>query len=485
MMTILAFGYKFFSTAYAIDSEIMINQVTRFRRNWTSLGRYFLYLMSKVFRFSLDFNPSFLSLWTYLLLILSNLLILYLFFLQGIKNRPAMFAFSAIYLSSPIIIEQTIFTMQSAEVLLSTCFIVISLILISFFSNSANGKRYWYLVVAAILDIIAFGTYSSLFVLFIVLTLMILVIRLSRTNDRIGFQRYLGQVIPFLTIFIFSYVTNVLLVSISKRVIGVNQSSQYFNSKIGIRTLGFVDYIQTLKNSFISNFLTLHNKYFFWVLLAGFLLGVIMTLIHHKVNWLLQIVTLGFAFVFSLTSLIMLGNVVPIRVLFPAVPVTAAFFMLFITANIERKEFLRIVIAGIAIISFCQAKVTSDLCYSSELIYRDDLNRTQQLVSKLSNQGLTSVNQYQLAVIGNYHETDPQVLKGDVVGFSFYEWDHETLRNSSRRVSGLWQSLGYQVRTISKEDYVKLKHDLEQNPKPQAVFVYNNIIVINLDYIAN
>ncbi len=92
----ISFGYKFFSTAYAIDSEIFINNVTKYRRNWTSLGRYFLYLMSKPFRFSLNLNPSFLSIITYGLLTISNFLILYLFYVCGVRKRKAMLVFSGI-----------------------------------------------------------------------------------------------------------------------------------------------------------------------------------------------------------------------------------------------------------------------------------------------------------------------------------------------------------------------------------------------------
>ncbi|MFD1411370.1 glucosyltransferase domain-containing protein [Lapidilactobacillus gannanensis] len=378
-------------------------------------------------------------------------------------------------------IEQTIFTMQSAEVIIAVNMIIASAIIIKQVTYVHSLKTWFFFSLAIILNVLAFGTYSSLFVLFIVLTLMIIELDLFHLSDQITLKCYFFKILPYMLVFIMSYFIHSFLVWISKSLVGVSRNSQYFNSQIGIKNLGISAYIKHIYDGFINNFLTLHNKYFFWLLLLTFLISLVLVVIRKRPNLGWQLLTIFLIFIFSLTSFLILGKITPIRVLFPSVPIVAAFFTMFIMLNIRRNVFSNILFAAFVLVIFGQAKVTSDLCYSSELVFQDDVLLTHQLVGDLHAEGVKNINNYQLAVIGDYHETNPQILKGDVVGYSFYEWDHEMLRNSSRRVSGLWQSLGYSVQTVSKSDYLRLLEHVKLQGDNRRIFIYDDIIVIDLN----
>lgn len=476
---LLCYSYKLTNINYSIDTEVFINNSIKFRRDWTSLGRYFLYFLSIPFRFSTDINPQFLNIIAYTLLAISNIFLLYILFLCRIKTKLSYFVFSGFYLSSPIVIEQTNFILQAPEVLLSVVAILGSCYFMIKYINTGKIK---YPFFSILINVFSFATYSSIFIMFIILAIII--------NELIhfhspyeGFKDYFFSYLLWIIVFGISYIWNYIFTLLSKYYLG-DLDDSYLSSRLGLLNMQPIDYVRMIENNFFNDVLNIHSKYFIWLLPVFFVTSLLMMISKKErplKDKLFSCLNMSFLFLFSLSGFFIVGQIYPIRSLFPHLPITIAFFAMYCTFLLKNQSVKKIITIPFFILIAAQIKVTSDFCYSAEMVARDEYQLTQKIFNRLDDSVIKNINQYKLIVNGAFSGRNPGIIKGDAIEYSFYEWDNSLSIGSSGRVAGYWKSLGYSIQSPTEKEYKKIiAHYLDSS---ELVKVESNFIIVNLNTI--
>lgn len=476
---LLCYSYRLTGMSYSIDTEVFINNPMQFKASWASLGRYFLYLLSVFFRFSTDINPQFLNILAYFFLMISNLILLYVFFLCGVKSRLSYLVFSGFYLSSPIIIEQTNFIMQAPEVALSTVAISVSVYFMTRYVNTGKMK---YPLYSILINVFSFATYSSVFLMFIVLTVII------NELDHIdkpykNMKDYFFSYLPWVIVFLISYVWNYIFTLLSKYYLGGLDGS-YISTKLGIFNMKLSDYVATIRQNFFTDILNFHSKYFLWLLPILFILNLLILIFKKEISFktrFFSCLNMFFLLVFALSGFFIIGQIYPIRSLFPYLPITIAFFAMYCINLLGNRLVKKGAIAILLLLIIGQIKVTSDFCYSAEMVARDEYQLTQKIFNQLDDSVIKNINQYKLIVDGSFSGENPGIIKGDAVGYSFYEWDNSLKTGTTNRVAGYWNSLGYAVQKPTDDEYdVVAAHYLDPS---KLVKVEEEFIIVDLNAI--
>ena len=104
-------------------------------------------------------------------------------------------------------------------------------------------------------------------------------------------------------------------------------------------------------------------------------------------------------------------------------------------------------LAAACLFGLAQGKQTVQLTRTAYEVYRQECALSEELIRAVRETGAPDDAAVQL--VGRW-SPDPSggLVRGETIGNSFFEWDTEKAYGSTERVVGLWNTLGYEYRTV-------------------------------------
>lgn len=224
------------------------------------------------------------------------------------------------------------------------------------------------------------------------------------------------------------------------------------------------------------------------MILFGFIFSLIVLMIYiykffsDKENRGKNTVVLLLVLVLAATPFLMpilLGAPVPIRVnLNFSLFVAIAWFLLYCSVKNKGLKFLLILLVLWG--SFYQSLAVSRLFYSDYNRYEEDKGLAAQLNDRISTLAADENSTYPVVYIGQHtQEARPNIIKQEVLGYSFFEWDG----GNPIRMRNFMNSLGYEFlepSSVQIEEGKKLSLDMPSWPASGSVAVKKEMIIVKL-----
>jgi hypothetical protein len=474
-ITIITYAPKIFYYNYSLDTQIMINNPYSCLYWWIEIERWGLAFFKLITSFGMNINVAFINIITYILLAISAIILSYIFWRVGIK-KEYLYLGSFIYLTSPVIIEQTNWILQSVEVVFAFCVLYIGILMIQLYFES---KKSYFIYLSTILTIIAFSIYPSLITAFITLSLAIIYLTFK---DK-GLLKYLKKGLICSIVFVISFITNKLITWSLVKILKLHEMGPLYSSWIW--RMNFQDFVFSFSKSFIQYFI-LYNQYFLFAttFLSLFLIMVIFKKkigIESKFTSFTSIVGI---YITCILPLVMLGGIGPIRVYPPTVPIALFFLTITFLSNLSKPSLKKISVILLLILCFGQMKISSDFGMSEKVQFEQEILLLNEIKALLSDLNINNTEQYKLAVIGKKTFHNNQIIKGDSIGVSFFEFGDETPVRTSRNVNEFFFSQGLKFSEISSEEYQKAltqRNNMGNFPDKNSIKIIGDILILKFE----
>ena len=386
-------------------------------------------------------NPLFAGVFTILLLTCAAILWNYLFTsVSGIDRGPAVYAFSLLLCSSPVLMEVFYFKVQALEIAAGLCLVAVSLLCTFRFATDDRRRSLW-LSGAVLCMLIYMSIYQALVPLFVVgaqicfllyFGLRPLAAQISReTSDAApasaqtsGIRDMLRFTSRFILAFILGFGCNELL------------SALFFS-----HGNAYIDQLFFWGSRPVTECLYHIGAYAFKTLLGFGIYFPPTYLILFFFALLLFLITPGIAsdnmsrlLVLDLLLLglspiylpIAIGGRIPVRAQL-TLPFTLAFFAWLFYALINRYQTGRKALslgAALALVLTCYLQLYTDLDlgYTDQMRYQTDALIAHDLINAIDL--LQEEHAYPVVFVGSYEQDlNPSCVIGEVTGHSMFAWD--------------------------------------------------------------
>lgn len=468
LLLIFVYFVKIFFYSISIDTEVIINDFYGQTSGWVELGRYSLKIIKKIFNLN-PFNYHFSNLMSVLFLISAIIILYYIFYRKFYlkKSNLKFFVFSSLIATSPILAEQLNFTLQSFEVTL--CFIIFDLGVICILKETTQKK---YRIILDIISILCFviclGCYQSFMVLLIAIFIIYITMLSKQTKEEL-----IKICIRLMTIVLLSLIGYLCATKIFQYILKV-PSSSYLSSQIKwISNSVF----EVLKLLIIDLDEIIFGKSIFYNF--SYLLAVILTIyniIKNKKNKIYCFMNI-FVLLSPFTLMIFMGQSEAYRAQF-TLPIVVAFISVLIF-NTENKVFKNVIYSLLFIVILIQSNTTFNLFSSDYHRYVEDEHFATEIMSKIND-----YKNNQLVFVGYRTIKNKQSqLRGETMGYSFFEWDIYSNLGVNSRAIGFMQTLGYDLLkpTIEQYEYAKTEaKKMDVYPSKNSILYDNGLIIIRL-----
>ena len=465
----IIYGFKLFNYSISIDTERIILDSKALIDSWYSIGRYSLGFLKFILGLS-PFNYYVANLIMIIIFPISVFIMCYLISClnkKGNLSNLKIILFSLLVLTSPIFCEQFNFTLQCAEVAISFLILDVGLFFLIF---SINNNKKWPLLISIISFIECLGCYQSFAELIAFGVFLILFYVHNEKNKEICKCTYInifivlaGCIVGYLAVskvvcFILEighseYLTSQIL-WLNKPILSVIRSILASIKRVILGeglfyTLGFlvacgISIWYSIKNFKNNKFSSIYN---FFILLCPFLL------------------------------LLLLGTMQAYRAQF-AYPFVMAYFIVFVF-NYDYKICFKYIMLFVAVlISFRQFRITESLFMSDYLNYEYEKVLVNQIINSIEYDKLEDKT---LIFIGSKNSNIG--LKGETIGYTFFEWDNSYIIGSNGRIQSLFGILNYNYKLPTVDEYntaLEKASDMNVYPSEGSIIYYDNIIVIKL-----
>lgn len=472
VLTIITYSSKLFLYSYSIDTELFIRNGVPFKW-WVSLGRYGLAILAWPLTIGLNVNVILTNIVTYGLLFLSIVFLMFIIWRTAFKiNKIWLFIAGGLYLTSPIMLEQTNFILQSIPVMVALNLLYGAILCIQYFDES---HQWPFFAVAVILAVGAFSVYPSLQVAFVILAL----ISLYLLHAKLPFLEYLIKAIPYVGVLISAGLLNRLFSKIMMMLLATEPTNylkgMYIIGKVPFK-VWLVQVLRTVKHTFFG--LTYFNfGLATWLSIFCLIAGLFLLLIKKTQSLSYTVIVMGSVLITDLAigaPVLLMGRLGPIRSYAPTFSIAVLFLTLLLVTNISSRWIKGILAAGLMIGLAGQVKITNDFGVSEYNQFQAELQFKTQLENQLDNTQIESKNHYKLAIYGTKDFASDQIMRGNVLGKSFFEWDAGTERGVTGRVSSFLFNQGLDIPPVSPTDYQRLSANVAQ----MAVFPANNSVKV-------
>ena len=402
IITLLFSLYKIINTSFGYDTDLLILYPKYIMDSWLSLSRYSLVFFKYIFHLYNNIDLRLFNIITYFNVFIYC--IIYLYFLNINKERNLLrnILSIAIVITSPILLEQYNFTLQSPEVSFGMILMMFSFITTYKFLKSG---RMIYSFITFILLVLCFGIYQS-FINLYVLGALVCIYKL---------KDYKKNIFKTMIIFIISFMCYYLISGVVISLFDIEKSS-YLSSQIGWFDGVFSSLIIVLKN-------------FYYVMIGkgsllnlGYLMCFITLLLYlirsKKISFdmfLLILIVLSPLLLNSVT-----GSRITGRSLF-SIPFMMSFiFFEFYDFKLVKMFFVILLISQIV---HCYLLLTSD--YKR---YVKDIEISRKIYSDCGDASIFYLYGIEKS------EENMNILKGEEMGKSFFEWSPDGINVSDYRV---------------------------------------------------
>lgn len=479
---LLTYWARLISESFSIDTELYLENYLSSYEWWLNLERWGLVLLNKILKVGPLIIPH-ANFLTILFIFIYSILFNYLFYINiGDKYKEKylkyQFILPIIFITSPIFAEQYNFVIQSSSVSLAICFVATSLILVTKSENAKNSlSKYSLIITSIVLATIAFGTYQSIPLLYILVVICCYILKCI-SDENPSWLYLLKQIILFV-------INAGLYFALAKLLSEGNNYLNFAWSKSGINCLYDIYYSVI---SIVKCETPFYN--------ISFLIAMIMLLainiyffIKKKNNLGIMLSSLGLA-LSPFFIMIVTGTYALKRTQFNY-SFTIGFIILLFAITLESKKMknlFTVLIMTLAIgIAYNQSVITANFFYSDNVRYQNDVlyaNKLQSMIEQ--SKWYDSSKEYTLILIGkNEANAVNNYLKGEVIGQSIFEFDYEYVYGVSARSIALFKTLGYYYNRPSVEEFNEAKEYVINNnilsmPSSDSIINLDNKIIIRL-----
>lgn len=478
-----------------VDSDIMLATPEELMFSWYGHRRFGLILTKRLFSF-VRLNPYIENILLLLVMWLIVFLIGFSFYVWSGKKKVysrAIPLFILVFPSAACFAEQFGFTLQSFESALAMLFCVIAAICAE--QTIQEKKNILWLIPAMGFMIWAFGSYQAYPAFFIALVIMAFVIVYMRNEEKSGFK----EAVCYLILFLVSFALTQIFATVICKLEGGDSS--YVNAMFSWGNQSVSVCLDNIKSDFIriygGEWALFFSPHFKWCVLFGTLLLITYCwrLKSKKFIWLFfSLLVLA---VTPILITILTANLQPIRAQM-TYPLVYAFYIMICyvifykfagelqgTVKKLMKAGCLCVCLVCVILGWKQGVNMNQLWETAHEVYQSDTltaNRMYEDICEVADR--TDMENCKVAFVGTRPASlAGNPLRGDVIGFSSFQWDSGSAIGVSGRVKTFFSILGLTVNAPSAEEYQEALIESKNHPSWPAndsVFMVGECVVVKL-----
>ncbi|MDT2525124.1 glucosyltransferase domain-containing protein [Enterococcus raffinosus] len=464
---------KLINYNYSIDTERMIRFPDYTLNWWLRLGRYGLVALTKLPIFGGGTNINYINFLTYVLLFFSAVILMYIFDKEADHTKIEQFLAVGLYVTTPIILEQTNFVLQSAPVVFASITMLIGYGLLRRYLET---KQIRYLVLGVALETFSFSVYVSLIIGFIGLAIVELCY--SSKKNLWSFKKYFSTASYMAVISVISYGLYLLGNKLSFRIFSLKKTDYLAESRLW-GNIPNDQVLATIKNSIQHNF-NFESPFVMWGFILLLLLFVI-TSILNKDNLAITLITVISLLIVGTYTVPLFGYLGTLRSYFPVYPIIMYGLALNSFEVKKYKIFEFIICLLIFLIVGIQSYNTFQLGENEAHIYDQEIELVNDIQKDLTKNNVTDYKKYKLVLIGG--RTFDEITHGDMLGNSVFNWDLSSNVGVSYRAGDFMYNHGLKFKRPTPEEFSKsfsIAQKMRTYPQEGGIKVVNDLVIIRL-----
>ncbi|MCI9592421.1 MAG: hypothetical protein HFG42_18165 [Lachnospiraceae bacterium] len=483
LLILSAYGIRLAYYTVGLDTAGMLANYEGVMKHYISIGRFGVSFTKMLLGFD-TLQPWELSFLTILFLYLAILVWGFLFAQFSLKinakDLKYTWIFGAIFITSPLLAEQFVFTLQGFEVALS-----LNLCAGAIYSSFEwiKSKKQIYALYTAGLLAYSVGTYQSLIIIYIIAVIAIFLLLYDSLSKKEKQELIAKQIIIC--------VSSLMLYFFIDKLISVLLDippSQYLEesfiawgklegSEILNRCISYIKDVFMGKGIFYS--------YIYIILSIGLFVANGYKMYKRKsIDLLLVITTLGYIFSpFLLT--IVLGSVEPVRAQFP-LPFWAgcSAYLLIRMIKLDKVKIFCCIIC--AVVSIRQANQLQTLFYTDYARQRNDEQLVSQIMSRINLLNIPNLSEKGIVFVGERPALlNPATVKGEIIGKSYFEFGGGGSNSTGCTyfLISFFETEGYVFRSPTEDEMKEaliISKEMAEWPANDSISFRNDIIIVKL-----
>lgn len=473
LLTAIIYYPKISNYNYSIDTERMIRFPNDTLTWWLRLGRYGLVWLTKLSIFGKGTHIIYINILTYLLLFISSIILVYILDKQARRSKIEQLVSIGLFLTTPIILEQTNFVLQSAPVVFSTITMMIGY---GFLKKFLESRKNIFLLLGIIFETFSFSVYVSLITGFVALTIVDLCY-----NSRVeawSAKKYFSRVLFMAISSILSYAGYILGNKIIYHIFSLKSSDYLSESRLwGKIPNGEV--LSTIKSTFFYNF-KLDSPFVFWEIILLLIIFMITSFVNRE-NILITLVSILGLVIVGTYTVPLFGYFGTLRSYYPLYPIILYGLAVNIFQSVNFKAFNGLICLLSIMIIGLQAYNTLIFENNEANLYKQELSFVHSFNEELKKDHITNLQNYKLAIIGG--KSFKESIHGDMLGNSVFNWDLGSEVGVSYRAGDFIYNQGLKFERISPDDYKEALNsmkDMEVYPNKKSIKIVDDILIVRL-----
>lgn len=476
---IVTYGIKLFNTNYGVDTTNMIGNFDGTLAHWLSLGRPGLVLL-KLFTFGYV-NVYSLTVLTIVTFCIANILLMYYFslLLKQRANPYLLILIPSLFATHQLFAEQFYFVLQSFEFSVGICLVILALIGL----EEAVQYKFVYFLFLIFADTIYQSMIPFTFVLLLTRALFHYY-QLQKENSRVNVKQFVVHLCKMFSIMLSTILASQCIAVLIRKSLHIPKNA-YLSDMIRWGKYPIRENIQFILN-YISEVLNpSESKLFTHIFVLGIMMSlavIIRMLLAKKKNsfymlfFILGITMTPFAIAF------VQGGRPSAREEVPTLPMAIVALILFFMVSIRKTALFKAALCVVLYFSLRQFQQTTNLLFSDQMRYENDLRFTASIVAEINNLALENTSSYKLLIFGNREFNSSLAQRGEMLSNSFYVFGGNTLA-TSHVVLMYYNTLGIYFDYPTQEDYDKYLENsrtMGKFPNQNSVIVIDDTIIVNL-----
>ncbi|MCI8550476.1 MAG: hypothetical protein HFI68_07805 [Lachnospiraceae bacterium] len=480
------YGVRIFYYDISFDSEIAISNQGAILMSWLAINRFGLVATKKIFGL-VRFVPYVSN---FLLLLTLGFTALFLSFCveewrgKSDRNKWFCYIFPAAYISAPCLAEQFCFSLQSFEI--AWAGLLCAVAVYSFSRLVFYRESIFWAVPGFICMVWAFGSYQAFAGMFITLILISFIFHYQNGSFSIsGRHGWLVSGVCFVVIFCIGFIGYLAAAKLIRFYYHVD--SAYIDNMFRWKTLGIQRGLENVRMDveriYFASWPTFFQKSFLPTMIIFIFFSLRRGWRKKQGEYWVYLIALGLLLLSPIYLTLVSGEPQPIRGQL-VYPLVAALFLAEIT-TVSRRWLSGILCVAAAFITLRHGHIMTQLFHTAYMVYEQDKEFAGAVYGRISQtEADNGLSECPVVFVGRHGIVLPgDAIRGDVIGFSFFEWDNGGYAGSTGRILNLCNTLGYPMRMPDEgqaamaAEYAKT---MPSWPATDSVQVKDQIIVIKL-----
>lgn len=472
LLGIVTYGIKLFTYSFSIDTEALLTNRDVLLHSWISISRFGLVFFKKIFDIAYInlYAANFIG---FFLLFISSIVCIYnINMITNKNNKIANILLGGLIVTSPIIVEQFNFTLQCVEVSIALVLLNLAFTIIN--KSIIKNKIDFKIIFAIIFIVLAFGSYQAFVPLMITFsTFYILLFFKERNGSK------LGIVLKYVIIFAIGIIVYKIVGDIFLQINNIKET-RYLANQILWGTQRKLIIIKGIMINIIKILLgkaRIHYNLGVIFCIIGFIPFLVKKF--NIKNWIFYIAIIIFL-ISPFFLIIITGGEPVVRTMYPITFVTAlgAYFLYM---YYDSKIIKNIILVIFSCIIIYQMIISVLLFYTDYNAFKQQQELSNEIYKELKEK---NINDKPIIFVGYFSAKGREIiLKGEVMGWTFFEWDRGAHLDSNDRIKGFLKVNGFNYEFANKEQYEEAKiiaNEMNSYPNEGYIREDNDYVIINL-----